>query len=149
MNTAAALTLAELARSHGVSRYVFASSASIYDVGVSDHARDVVLDEETPVAPKAAYSKSKRDAEKGLIEMAGPNFCPVILRKGTVYGWSLRMRYDLVVNTFVKDALSTGRITLHYGGEMWRPLVDIRDAARAYIAAIEAPEEAVRGEIFN
>src|SRR5207302_6627729 len=66
-----------------------------------------------------------------------------------LYGWSPRMRYDLVVNTFVKDALSHGRITIHFGGEMWRPLVDIRDAARAYVAAIEAPEDTVRGQVFN
>ena len=59
------------------------------------------------------------------------------------------MRYDLVVNTFVKDAMSHGCITIHYGGEMWRPLVDIRDAARAYVATIEAPENIVRGQIFN
>ncbi len=81
--------------------------------------------------------------------MADRDFCPVILRKGTIYGFSPRMRYDLVVNTFVKDALSKGVLTLHYGGEMWRPLVDIRDAARAYIACLEAEEEKVRGEIFN
>ncbi len=107
------------------------------------------MDEQTAVSPRAAYSSSKYQAEQGLLRMAGPDFCPVILRKGTIYGWSPRMRYDLVVNTFVKDALSTGRITIHYGGEMWRPLVDIRDVARAYIAAVEAPDDLVRGEIFN
>jgi nucleoside-diphosphate-sugar epimerase len=149
MNTTATLALAELARSVGVSRYVFASSASIYDVGVSDHHRDIVLDEETPVAPRAAYSSSKYEAERGLLAMAGSDFCPVILRKGTVFGWSPRLRYDLVVNTFVKDALSGGTITVHYGGEMWRPLVDVRDVARAYVAAIEAPDAEVRGQIFN
>src|SRR5207253_1985545 len=74
---------------------------------------------------------------------------PVILRNGTVYGWSPRMRFDLVVNTFVKDALLNERLTLHGGGWMWRPLVDIRDCADAMIAAYEAPAEAVRGEIFN
>lgn len=149
MNTKATLALGELARAAGVSRYVFASSASIYDVGVSDHQRDVVLTEETPVAPRAAYSSSKYEAERGLLAMAGSDFCPVILRKGTVFGWSPRLRYDLVVNTFVKDALSRGRITVHYGGEMWRPLVDVRDVARAYVAAIEAPDGEVRGQIFN
>jgi len=149
MNTTASLALAELARVRDVSRYILASSASIYDVGVSDHYKDVVLDEDTPVAPRAAYSSSKYEAERGLLAMVGQDFCPVILRMGTVYGWSPRMRYDLVVNTFVKDALSRGRITIHYGGEMWRPLVEIRDAARAYVAAIEAPEETVRGQVFN
>ncbi len=59
------------------------------------------------------------------------------------------MRYDLVVNTFVKDAMSKGEMRLHYGGEMWRPLVEIRDAARAYIALIQAEPEAVNGQVFN
>ena len=59
------------------------------------------------------------------------------------------MRYDLVVNTFVRDALTKGRLTLHHGGEMWRPLVDVRDAAQAYVALVEAEDAAVRGEIFN
>ncbi len=149
MNTTAALVLARAAQANGIRRYVFASSASIYDVGLSNDARDIVLDEDSPVAPRAAYSSSKYEAERGLLAMAGPDFCPVILRKGTVYGWSPRMRYDLVVNTFVKDALSCGRLTLHYGGEMWRPLVDVRDVARAYITAIEAPDELVQGEVFN
>jgi nucleoside-diphosphate-sugar epimerase len=149
MNTTASIALARLAQAQGVRRYIFASSASMYDVGITDDARDVVLDEDSPVAPRAAYSSSKYEAERGLLAMAGKDFCPVILRKGTVYGWSPRMRYDLVVNTFVKDALSTGRITLHYGGEMWRPLVDVRDVARAYITAIEAPDADVAGQIFN
>ncbi len=73
----------------------------------------------------------------------------MILRNGTVYGWSPRMRFDLVVNTFVKDALLSGSLKLHGGGWMWRPLVDIRDCADAMIAAYEAPAEKVRGEIFN
>jgi nucleoside-diphosphate-sugar epimerase len=149
MNTAAAQKLAELCLSVGIRRYIYASSASIYDTGVGNDEKDVIQDEDTPVAPKAAYSSSKREAEKILIGLAGPDFCPVILRKGTIYGFSPRMRYDLVVNTFVKDALSRGVILLHYGGEMWRPLVDVRDVARAYIACLQADEDKVRGQIFN
>ena len=75
--------------------------------------------------------------------------CPVILRNGTVYGWSPRMRFDLVVNTFVKDALLGGALKLHGGGWMWRPLVDIQDCADAMIACYEAPGHKVSGEIFN
>ena len=59
------------------------------------------------------------------------------------------MRFDLVVNTFVKDALLGGSLRLHGGGWMWRPLVDICDCADAMIACYEAPAEKVRGEIFN
>jgi nucleoside-diphosphate-sugar epimerase len=73
----------------------------------------------------------------------------VLLRNGTAYGWSSRMRFDLVVNTFVKDALLRGRLELHGGGWMWRPLVDVNDIADAMIAAYEAPADLVRGEIFN
>jgi nucleoside-diphosphate-sugar epimerase len=149
MNTLAAKKLGDLCVAHGVRRYIFASSCSIYDRGVSEEARDVLLDEELEVDPKAAYSSSKYEAERLLLDMSSADFCPVILRKGTIYGFSPRMRYDLVVNTFVKDALSKGYITIHYGGEMWRPLVEVRDVARAYIACLRADEDKVKEQIFN
>ena len=149
MNTLATKKLADLCVTHGVRRYVFASSCSIYDRGVGNESADVLLDETSEVYPRAAYSSSKREGEKLLLSMASDTFCPVILRKGTVYGFSPRMRYDLVVNTFVKSVLATGKMVLYSGGEMWRPLVDVHDVARAYIACLEAPEEKVRGEIFN
>jgi nucleoside-diphosphate-sugar epimerase len=149
MNTLATQVLAEMCREAGVRRFVFASSCSIYDRGVGNDDRDIIQDEEMPVSPRAAYSNSKREAEKILLDMAGDDFCPIILRKGTIYGFSHRMRYDLVVNTFVKFALGQGYLDLHYGGEMWRPLVDVRDVARAYILAIQAEEEKVSGQIFN
>jgi len=149
MNTTASVQLAEMCQDVGVRRYVFASSCSVYDRGVGNDQNDFLQDETTEVDPRAAYSGSKRAAEKELLKMAGSNFCPVILRKGTIYGFSHRMRYDLVVNTFVKDALSKGYITIHYGGEMWRPLVDVRDVARAYIAVLRADEELVKGKILN
>ena len=149
MNTVATQRLAALCKEHGVRRYVFASTCSIYDRGVSDAGKDVLQDETSEVAPRAAYSRSKYDAERLLLEMADEDFCPVILRKGTVYGFSHRMRYDLVVNTFVKCAMAGQPLVLHYGGEMWRPLVDVRDVARAYIACLEADEHLVRAQIFN
>jgi nucleoside-diphosphate-sugar epimerase len=149
MNTLASKRLADLCVANGVHRYILASSCSIYDRGVSDESRDVLLDEDSDVDPRAAYSSSKREAEKLLLDMVGDDFCPVILRKGTIYGFSPRMRYDLVVNTFVKDVLSKGYITIHYGGEMWRPLVEVRDVARAYIACLRADEEKVKEQIFN
>lgn len=59
------------------------------------------------------------------------------------------MRYDLVVNTFVRDAITKGVLTVHAGGEMWRPLVDVTDVARVYIACVEAPADRVAGKVFN
>jgi len=149
MNTVATKMLAEMSKSRGVRRYIYGSSCSIYDRGVGEEAKDIVLDEESEVNPRAAYSRSKYEAEKMLLGMVNADFCPIILRKGTIYGFSPRMRYDLVVNTFVKDALCKGYITVFYGGEMWRPLIDIRDVARAYIVCLEAPEKEVKGQIFN
>ena len=149
MNTAATEKLAVLCKKAGVERFVFASSASIYDVGEGNDSRDVLLDETAEVEPKAAYSRSKFEAERILLSMVDDHFCPVLLRKGTVFGFSPRMRYDLVVNTFVMGALSKGLMTLHYGGEMWRPLVDVRDVAKAYITCLQAPADKVRGQIFN
>jgi nucleoside-diphosphate-sugar epimerase len=149
INTVATVALARVCKAQGVPRYVMASSCSVYDCGVLDEGADVLQDETSPVAPRAPYSRSKYEAELGVLPMADHRFCPVILRKGTVFGYSPRMRYDLVVNTFVRDALTRGRLTLHHGGEMWRPLVDVRDAAQAYVALLEAPDAAVRGQIFN
>ena len=144
MNAIATETLARACLERGIERYVFASSCSLYDgLPPGMHAEDA------DIQPRAAYATSKRYGEEKLIELADEGLCPVILRNGTVYGWSPRMRFDLVVNTFVKDALLAGSLKLHGGGWMWRPLVDIRDCADAMIAAYEAPAERVHGEIFN
>jgi nucleoside-diphosphate-sugar epimerase len=144
MNAIATETLAAECVRRGIERFVFASSCSLYD-GLPPGMHT----EEAPIEPRAAYATSKRYGEEALLRLAGDGFCPVILRNGTVYGWSPRMRFDLVVNTFVKDALLNGALTLHGGGWMWRPLVDIRDCADAMIAAYEGAADDVRGEIFN
>jgi len=149
MNTVATERLARLAKDNGIARYVFASSGSIYDCGVEDGTLDIIQDETSEVYPVLPYSKSKYDAERLLIDMADEEFCPVILRKGTIFGYSNRMRYDLVVNTFVKYAMSQGYLRLDNGGEMWRPMVSVRDVAQAYIAALEAPAEKVSAEVIN
>lgn len=144
MNAIATETLAQACLERGIERYVFASSCSLYDgLPPGMHAEDADIE------PRAAYATSKRYGEEKLIELAHEGLCSVILRNGTVYGWSPRMRFDLVVNTFVKDALLSGSLKLHGGGWMWRPLVDIRDCADAMIAAYEAPAEKVHGQIFN
>jgi len=145
MNALATERLADACLAAGVQRLTYGSSASIYD-GLP---ASCVYDERAKVEPRGAYSTSKYYGEQALQARGSDAFCPVILRQGTVYGYSPRMRYDLVVNTFLKDALSVGRLALHGGGWMWRPLVDVTDVARAHIAALEAPAERVRGEVFN
>jgi nucleoside-diphosphate-sugar epimerase len=147
MNTVATDHLARLCKQKGIRRLTFASTCSIYDRGL--YAEDVLQDEASEVKPRAAYAVSNYEAEKILLDLADATFCPVILRQGTVYGFSPRMRYDLVVNTFVKSAFTEKKLRVFSGGEMWRPLVDVRDVARAHIGCVEAEEEKVHGQIFN
>jgi nucleoside-diphosphate-sugar epimerase len=144
MNAVATETLGRNCVERDVERVVFASSCSLYD-GMPPG----MLDETAPIKPRGAYATSKRYGEEALLSLVGDGLCPVTLRNGTVYGYSPRMRFDLVVNTFVKDALLKGQLSLHGGGWMWRPLVDVRDVSDAMIAVMEAPADLVRGEIFN
>lgn len=147
INTKATVNLASLAKKAGVQKFIFASSASVYDIeGVSGK---MTQDETSKVFPKAAYSLSKHQAEKKLVALKDKNFQPVIFRQGTVYGFSPRMRYDLVVNTMVKDALSKKEIMVLCKGEQWRPLVDVNDVAQAYIIACEKEPHVISGQIFN
>ena len=144
MNAVATDALGRACVERGIERIVFASSCSLYD-GLPPGTHD----ETASLKPTGAYATSKAYGEEALLELMEDGLCPVILRNGTVYGFSPRMRYDLVVNTFVKDALLEERLLLHGGGWMWRPLVDVRDVSDAMIAALEAPAEHARGEIFN
>jgi nucleoside-diphosphate-sugar epimerase len=149
INFKAAVDLASLAKQKKVRRFIQASSGSIYDVGAGHPEKDIMHTEDSPVAPFRIYSITKREAEKRILAMADDSFTPVVLRKGSVYGYSPRMRFDLVVNAFVLNALQTGCLVLHNGGEMWRPLLSIQDAAATYKLMLEAPAEKVKGEIFN
>jgi nucleoside-diphosphate-sugar epimerase len=144
MNAVATETLGRACVDRGVERVVFASSCSLYD-GMPPGMHD----ETAAIKPRGAYATSKRYGEEALFALIDEGLCPAAVRNGTVYGHSPRMRYDLVVNTFVKDALVSGRLNLHGGGWMWRPLVDVQDCASAMIAVMEAPADLVRGEIFN
>jgi nucleoside-diphosphate-sugar epimerase len=149
LNTDASIRVAEIAKKAGVSTFVFASSCSIYDRGVEADARDVLLDETADVEPRAAYASSKLAAEEEILKLSDDDFSVTALRKGTILGFSPRMRYDLVVNAFVKDALSHGRLNVHYGGEIWRPLIDIKDVARAYVLVLESDPKVTAGQVFN
>lgn len=146
INTKATKTFAKLCRKHGVNKFIFASSASIYD---SPNLENSVKNEDFSVSPKTPYSSSKFEAEKEILKLKNKEFCPVIFRQGTVYGYSPRMRFDLVVNTMVKDALLTKKILIFCQGKQWRPIVDVKDVARAYIQALKFPEEPIRGQVFN
>jgi nucleoside-diphosphate-sugar epimerase len=142
VNRAASRMLIEICKGYGVSRLVFASTCSVY--GASDH----LVDELTDPAPISIYAQTKVASEQLLLEAASTDFYPVILRLGTLFGHSPRPRFDLVVNLLTARAASMGKITI-FNGEQWRPFLHVRDAARAFMIALEASPELVGGEIFN
>lgn len=145
INCEGTLRVAEACIRKGVKRFTFASSCAITGFHVEG-----IADESYPANPQSEYAQSKLDAEEGLKKLAGKNgFCPVILRQATVFGFSPRMRWDLVVNTMTKDAYDKGRIYVYSAGDNWRPLVHVKDVADAHIAAIEAPSDKVSGEVFH
>jgi nucleoside-diphosphate-sugar epimerase len=138
MNVVATKNLVKACIKKNIRRFTFASSASIYDE--QKHYGDgppPMRKEQDIVSPRGAYSCSKYEAENIIKDAFSPDFCAAVFRQGTVYGYSPRMRFDLVVNTFVKDALTKGKITLHDGGSMWRPLIDVDDVANCHIDALE------------
>ena len=145
INRDGTLVLARAAREAGVRRFVFASSCSMYGASGTEEA----LDEQAPLRPLTAYADSKVRAEEGLFELAGADFVPVSMRNATVFGVSPRLRLDIVLNNLAAWAHTTGRIRLLSDGMAWRPMVHVRDVAKATLALLEAPEGDIRGEAFN
>jgi nucleoside-diphosphate-sugar epimerase len=140
-NAAAPAYLGYIAKRAGIKRFIYASSCSVYGYTVN-----VLCDETSPAVPSFPYGISKLQGEQGLMQMMDANFSVICFRKGTVCGYSPRMRLDLVVNTMFKCAIADKCITVH-NPSIWRPILGIQDAVSAYIRAIEA-EDTISG-IFN
>jgi len=144
INYRASVRVASAAKKAGVRRFLFASSCSNYGL-----AGENMLDETGQLNPVTAYGKSKVMAERDITQLAGDGFCPTFMRPATAYGVSPRMRFDIVLNNLTAWAITTGLIYLKSDGTPWRPIVHIEDITRAFIAALEAPEEAVMNQAFN
>ena len=144
INENASVRAASLAKAAGVSRFVFASSCSNYGAAGNDF-----LDENAAFNPVTPYGHSKVNVEKRVAPLADESFCPVFLRASTAYGMSPRIRFDLVINNLTAWAFTTGKVRLKSDGMPWRPVVHVADIAAAYVAALEAPADAVRARAFN
>ncbi len=141
-NYAATRMLIEIAKGHGVSRFLFASSCSVYG------ATDAEMDEKAAVEPISLYGRTKVDSEGALLDAKSDTFHPTILRFATVFGLGYRPRFDLVVNLLTAKAWQDGVITI-YNGQQWRPFIHVRDLAEATVKVLEAPVRLVNGEVFN
>ncbi|MEZ6120105.1 MAG: NAD-dependent epimerase/dehydratase family protein [Pirellulaceae bacterium] len=145
INYEASVRLAKNAKQAGVQRFLFASSCSLYGAQTGDEP----LSESAHFDPITAYGKSKVMVEQDVASLADGIFCPTYLRCATAYGYSPRLRTDLVVNSLVASAHCQNRIKMTSDGSPWRPLVHVEDIARAYLAILHAPRPLVHNQAFN
>lgn len=145
INYLAAKLVAEVCKFNQINRFLFASTCSVY--GCSKSPEDF-LNESSELNEISLYAKMKSQSEKALLEMQDGNFAPTILRMATLYGFSPRMRFDLVVNILTAKAVFDKEITI-FGGSQWRPFLHVEDAAEVFIKCIKEPLEKVGGKVFN
>ncbi|MFF4624933.1 NAD-dependent epimerase/dehydratase family protein [Nonomuraea jabiensis] len=145
INHHASVRLARLAKEAGVRRFLYASTCSVYGASGGDE----LLAEDAPLRPVTPYAESKVRVEDDLVTLADDDFTPVFLRNATAFGFSPRLRADIVLNNLVGHAHLTGEVRVLSDGTPWRPLVHARDIAEAFAAALVAPREAVHATAFN
>jgi len=142
-NFLSTIRLARLARENKIKKFIFASTCSVYGASGNN-----IIDETSTTNPVSLYAETKLDAEKELLTLLDNGPSLTILRFGTAYGLSPRMRLDLVVNSLTKKAFLDKEIKI-FGGTQWRPFVHIKDISNAIYLIVEANIEKVKGEIFN
>ncbi|MEM0937210.1 MAG: NAD-dependent epimerase/dehydratase [Pseudomonadota bacterium] len=144
INSSGRRHFAAKAKAAGVARYVMSSTCSIYGA-----AEQGLCDEESAANPLSIYAKSNFECEEAVRDMNSGGFVTCALRNATVFGLSRRMRFDLVVNLMTLSAFDNGQITVMGGGRQWRPLVHVKDVARALITLATAEAETVGGGAYN
>ena len=137
--------VAEACKYNQINKFLFTSTCSVYGASKTPDDR---LKEDSPLSPVSLYAETKLKSEEGILSLMDENFTPTIFRFGTLYGISPRMRFDLVVNTLTARALFEKKISI-FGGNQWRPNLDVSDAAGACLKWLESSIEKSGGEIFN
>ncbi|PXY32076.1 NAD-dependent epimerase/dehydratase family protein [Prauserella muralis] len=145
INHHASVRLARLAKDAGVRRFLYASTCSVYGASGGEE----LVGEDAPLRPVTPYAESKVRVEDELHALADDDFSPVYLRNATAFGYSPRLRADIVLNNLVAHAFLTGEVRVLSDGTPWRPLVHARDIAAAFTAALGAPKQAVHDTPFN
>jgi nucleoside-diphosphate-sugar epimerase len=145
INYRASVRLSKLAKEAGVERFLFSSSCSNYGAA----GAEAILTEEAAFNPVTPYGESKVFVERDVAQLADENFTPIFLRNATAYGFSARLRGDLVLNNLVGWAYTTGMVRLKSDGTPWRPIVHIEDISEAFLALLEAPKDLVHNQAFN
>jgi nucleoside-diphosphate-sugar epimerase len=144
INYHASVRLARLAKDAGVSRFLYASTCSVYG-----SAGENLVTEDAPLRPLTPYAESKVRVEDDVARMADSGFAPVFLRNATAFGFSPRLRADIVLNNLVGYAALTGEVRVLSDGTPWRPLVHAQDIAKAFRTCLTAPIEAIYCKAYN
>jgi len=142
INEFATKNLVNICKNQNVKRFIFASTCSNY--GSSED----IVNESSTVMPLSLYSECKVNSEKFILDKNNDVFETCILRFATAHGLSPRMRFDLLVQEFIRDAIVDKKISI-FGADFWRPLVHVEDMADACISAINAPSKLISGQIYN
>ncbi len=145
INHHGSVALARICKEAGVSRFVYASSCSVYGAAEDGSERS----EDSLPNPQTAYARCKVLVERDVGSLADNRFSPIFLRNATAFGASPRMRFDIVLNNLAGSAWTTSDIRMSSDGTPWRPLVHVADICQAIVLALNAPREAVHNEIFN
>ena len=146
INYQSTVRLAEISKRQKVKRFIYASSQSMY--GISDNQKELEEDNSRK-NPVTTYAKTKWEAEKKIRTLNDDEFTVIMFRPSTVFGASPRLRCDIVFNSLVACAFTTGRIEILSDGSPWRPVIHIKDLCNALISGIEAPLNLVSGQSFN
>ena len=142
INEFATKNLVNICKNKNVKRFIFASTCSNY--GSSQN----IVNESSPVMPLSLYSECKVNSEKFILDQNNDIFETCVLRFATAHGLSPRMRFDLLVQEFMRDAIVDKKISI-FGADFWRPLVHVEDMADACISAIDASSQLISGQIYN
>ena len=143
INFDANIKLAKKAEEKGIDRYVFTSTCSNYGLSVGDK----MLDENAKLDPISLYAESKVNSEKMLLEQL-PKLQTTVLRCATAYGLASRVRFDLILHEFIRDAWTKMKIYV-YGAESWRPIVHVDDIARAILLIIKNSNALNEKVVYN
>ena len=142
INEFATKNLMSMCKNKNVKRFIFASTCSNY--GSSSE----IVNEDSPLQPLSLYSECKVNSEKFILNNNSKKFETCILRFATAHGLSPRMRFDLLLQEFLRDALVDNKITI-FGQDFWRPLVHVQDMTDACVMAINGTTEQIAGQVYN
>ena len=143
-NYLSVLSFAHLCSHLAIDKFIYTSSCSVYGLDKNNK----LLNEKSNLNPVSHYARIKIMSEKALLSSSNNYFKPTIVRLGTVFGPSKRMRFDLVVNTMSKFAYFNNKIDV-YGGDQWRPNIHVEDVADGIISIIKSKKKNVENQIFN